>query len=193
VKKIGITGGIGSGKTTISRLFELLGVPVFYADSEARTIVNTDPQAIREIKALFGASIYVNGAMDRTAVAEIVFSDAAKLQALNKIVHPAVGRRFKAWVTENAAAPYVLKEAAILFESGSYKALDAVITVSAPQAQRMDRVMKRDGVAAADVEARMNNQMSDAERIEKSTFVLYNSNHDLVIPQILKIHHQIIE
>ena len=187
--KVGITGGIGSGKTIICKIFNRLGVPFYASDIEAKYIISNNAQVKQAIQKFFGAEVYDSqGNLERKKVAELVFSDKSKLEKLNSIVHPEVQRHFQHWLLLHKDYPYILKEAAILFESGSYKELDFIITVVAPEALRINRVIKRDAVNANVFERVMKNQMSDEEKIKKSNYVIMNDEQELVIPQVLKIH-----
>lgn len=186
--KIGITGGIGSGKSTVCSMFELLGIPVYYADEEAKKIIDNDPSVKERLLLLFGTNVLnENQSIDRKKLAALVFNDKKKLEQLNNIVHPAVALHTDRWTKAHAQFPYVLKEAAILFESGAYKAVDKVITVTAPIELKITRVMQRDKATREQVQERMNNQLSDEEKIKRSDFVIYNDEQQLVIPQVLKI------
>ena len=186
--KIGITGGIGSGKSTICKVFELLGVPVYYADDEGKKIL--DSEEVKErITKIFGADILAEDKMvDRKKMAALVFNEKGKLEKLNSIIHPAVGAHFEEWLKKQGGKPYVIKEAAILFESGAYKQVDKIITVVAPLELKIERAMKRIGITREQVEERMNNQMSDEEKVKKSHYFIVNDEEQLIIPQILKIH-----
>jgi len=191
--KIGITGGIGSGKTTVARVFEQLGVPVYNADYRAKEIMNSEPLVKERLKELFGDSIYNSeGKADRKKIAELVFKDKNKLNELNSVIHPAVWLDGENWLKQYTAKPYILKEAAILFESGGNKGLDKVIMVSAPKEVRIERVMKRDNVTIQEVEARMANQWDDERKEKLSDFVIVNDGKSLVIPQVLKIHQLLL-
>ena len=172
-KIIGLTGGIGSGKTTIANYFKELGIPVYIADDEARKISETSEIA-QAIKAVFGNEVFKNKKLDRVKVAEIVFSNQAKLKQLNEIIHPAVKKHFENWILEHSNFPFVLKEAAILFESGAYKDCDIVISVIAPLETRIQRVIQRDEVTRDNVLKRIMNQWTDEERIRKSQYVIEN-------------------
>ena len=172
-KIIGLTGGIGSGKTTIANYFKELGIPVYIADDEARNI-SESPEIVQAIKAVFGNEVFKNGKLDRVKVAEIVFSNQAKLKQLNEIIHPAVKKHFENWILEHSNFPFVLKEAAILFESGAYKDCDIVISVIAPLETRIQRVIQRDEVTRDNVLKRIMNQWTDEERIRKSQYVIEN-------------------
>jgi dephospho-CoA kinase len=189
MKKVGITGGIGSGKSTICRVFELLKVPVYYADDTAKKILNTNPVIFKKVVEIFGKEITdIGGEIDRKKLAAIVFTNKKKLEQLNKIVHPAVINDFEEWCRAKSDFPYILKEAAILFESGTYKNVDQIIMVTAPLEMRIKRVMNRDGVSEAEVSDRISRQLSDEEKIKRSDFIIRNDEQQLVIPQILEIH-----
>ena len=174
-KIIGLTGGIGSGKTTIARLFEAEGIPVYIADDEAKKIMLL-PETITRVEEVFGSVVIKNNHINRKKLSELVFNDPEKLKLLNAIIHPLVKKHFDDWVIENKKYPFVIKEAAILFESGSYKYCDKVITVIASEATRIKRVMQRDNVSEKEVLERIRNQWSDTERISKSDFVIKNEN-----------------
>ncbi len=193
MQKIGITGGIGSGKTTASKVFELLGVPVYYSDEESKQLLYNDETIKEKVVALFGNSVLnILGDIDRKALGTIVFKDKEKLQQLNAILHPAVALHFTEWAKTKSNENYILKEAAILFESGANKQVEKVITVSAPEDLKIKRAMHRDTISKEQVEQRMKNQMSDEEKIKLSQFVIYNDEEQLLIPQIIKIHKALI-
>lgn len=185
--RIGLTGGIGSGKSVVARIFEVLGIPVYYADAEARRIQNEDPRVRQQIIDLFGRDAYNQEGLNRALISKIVFSDPDKLTALNAIVHPATIRDAAAWFSSQTA-PYAVKEAALIFESGSQRDLDHVIGVFAPASLRIQRVMKRDGIQAEDVKKRMAQQMEDRIARKLCDFVVENDDQQLLIPQVLKIH-----
>ena len=189
---VGITGGIGSGKSTVCKIFETLGVPVYYSDFEARKLSDSHPDIVSGVKELFGENIYIDGKMDRKSVGEVVFKDKAKLEALNQIIHPAVANHFENWKIAHQHYPYILKEAAILFESGAYKQVDKIVTVSAPKELRIKRVVRRDNLKREDVLTRINNQMDDEEKIKQSDYVIYCNDIELVIPQVVRIHEEIL-
>lgn len=191
--KAGITGGIGSGKTTVCKMFEVLGVPVYYADDRAKDIMTEDPELVQAISARFGKQIYIDGMLQRKALAEIVFSDSAALADLNGMVHPAVFRDSAKWSAQHSAYPYTIKEAALLFESGSYQMLDEVITVFAPLETRLARVMKRDGVSREEVMERVEKQWSDSEKIEKAQHVIYNDGSRELVAQIMELHRYFLK
>ena len=175
-KIIGLTGGIGSGKTTVAGFFAAKGVPVYIADDEAKKLLY-QPAIATKVKDVFGDGVMDNtGLPDRQKLAGVVFADAQKLAVLNSIVHPEVTRHFREWVAAHSDFPYVIKEAAILFESGSYKNCDKVITVTAPVDERVRRVLKRDNSSEDMIMQRMQHQWTDEERLAKSDFVIVNDN-----------------
>jgi len=192
--KIGITGGIGSGKTTVCHLFETLHIPVYYADDAAKWLMNNNADLIIAIKNAFGSDVYNDQKqLQRTKLASIVFSNANARKLLEGLVHPAVEQHNQQWIEQHKNAPYVLKEAALIFESGSYKHLDKVITVTAPLELRISRVTKRDNATREQVEARIAAQMPDEEKIRLSDFVIYNNEQQMLIPQVMHIHEQIMQ
>ncbi|HOZ74333.1 MAG TPA: dephospho-CoA kinase [Flavobacterium sp.] len=185
-KIIGLTGGIGSGKSTIASYFKSLGIPVYIADDASRNVTAL-PKVRKQIKNQFGADVFNGSGLNRQKLAQLVFSDPEKLKQLNAIIHPAVKADFDLWLTQHANAPIVIKEAAILFESGSYKNCDAIITITAPEEIRIARVIKRDGVTRDEVLRRIANQWTDAQRIAKSDYVIDNTNGDEAKAQAGKI------
>lgn len=192
--KIGITGNIGSGKTTISKIFEVLDIPVFYADDAAKQVMVEDSVLIEALKAAFGEASYSNdGLLNRKYIASIVFNSQAQLLKLNSIVHPAVFRAFDTWVSSIKTAPYVVKEAALLFESTSYKMCDYSIMVAAPLELRVARVIQRDGLTRAEVESRNARQLSQEKKMVLADFMIRNDDTELVIPQVLALHRQFLE
>lgn len=188
--KVGITGNIGSGKTTVSKIFELLGVPVFYADDEAKKVMINDAELITGLKQAFGNDAYfADGTLNRKHIAGIVFSNDAQLAKLNALVHPAVFRAFDHWAaTQTQAAPYVLKEAALLFESTSYKMCNHTVMVTAPLELRMQRILQRDNITRAEAESRNAKQFSEEQKIALADDLIYNDETRLVIPQVLALH-----
>lgn len=188
--KIGITGGIGSGKTTVCTLFEVLGIPVYYADEEARALMNQQPEIISGIKALFGNHIYRDGQLDRAALSAAVFGDNEKVQALNALVHPAVFAHADAWMAAQQS-PYALKEAALFFESGGHLHMDKMIGVSAPEELRIARTMQRSKLSRAEVEARMAAQMEEAAKMKRCDFVIINDDTQALVPQVLQIDREL--
>lgn len=189
--KVGLTGGIGSGKTMVAKVFEHLGIPIYHADDRAKLLYTTDPQLKKDVLELLGTEAYVDGRLNRPWIAEKVFNDSTLLEQLNRLVHPAVGRDFYNWL-EAQTSPYIIKEAAILFESGAHLALDEVILVSAPSEVRLQRVMKRDGLSAAEVRQRMAKQWNEEQRRQNSQHEIINDGHHLVLPQILTLHEDLI-
>lgn len=185
--RVGLTGGIGSGKTTVARVFKTLGVPVFEADAEGRRVLNEDQDVIQDVAQRFGNGVLRNGLVDRAAVADIVFNDPVALKDLNAIVHPAVRKGFQRWAGEQQAA-MVIMESAIMVESGSSKLMDRIVLVSAPEELRLQRVMARDRVEPTVVQARMANQVSEEERLSIAQHVIHNDDKQLVIPQVLAVH-----
>ncbi len=185
-KIIGVTGGIGSGKTTLVQYFESLGIPVFIADDEAKKVMQL-PQVISQIKSIFGETVFENEQLNRQQLAAIVFSNSEKLHQLNAIIHPVVQTQFKLWLDQHILAPYVVYEAAILFESGSYKICDYTITITASLEDRITRVMQRDSVSREQVLQRINAQWTDVQRIAKSDFVIDNTDTKIAKQEIDKI------
>jgi dephospho-CoA kinase len=191
--KIGITGGIGSGKSTVAKIFSLLGIPVYYADTMAKEIMQTDETLIRQIKAHFGDNIYdSHHVLDRAALSKIVFNDAGKLALLNSLVHPATMRHSDEWA-DKQTAPYILREAALLFESGSSQSLDKIIGVHAPQPLRINRVMKRDQVSRNEVFARMHKQIDETIKMKLCDYIIRNDEQEMVIPQVLALHKTLLQ
>ena len=190
--KIAITGGIGSGKTSACIVFETLGVPVYYADTQAKLLMNTDQELKSLITGYFGDDIYCEGELDRRKLAEIVFNDKIALEKLNSWVHPAVARDFEDWYKRQTSR-YVLEEAAIIFESGIAHRFDKVILVTANDKIRVERVCARDNIAPETALNRMKNQWSENRKIELADYIIYNDNVNRLIPQVLEIHQQILK
>ncbi|MBP6517092.1 MAG: dephospho-CoA kinase [Chitinophagales bacterium] len=189
--KVGITGGIGSGKTTVCEIFERLGVPVYYADKQAKYLMETDKKLREAIRQLFGDEAFDSeNNLNRAFIAGIVFKDEEKLLALNALVHPAVKADYDSWnsILERKEYPYSLKEAALLVESGSYKDLDKLIVVSAPLEDRIKRVMARDNVSEEQVKARIDAQLPDAEKVKLADYVIANNLIMELVPQVSKVH-----
>lgn len=192
--KIGITGNIGSGKTMVSKIFEILGIPVFYADDEAKKVMVNDAILMNELKQTFGAESYFkDGSLNRKYIADKVFNDEAELKKLNNIVHPAVFRAFDNWLPRFINAPYVLKEAALLFESSSYKMCDKSIIVTAPLEMRIKRVMLRDSFSRYEILSREARQFSEEKKLKLADYSIKNDNTELVIPQVLALHKRFLE
>ena len=189
---VGLTGGIGSGKSTVAAFFKTKGIPVYVADTEAKKIMQTNKDVKQKIIAYFGASAYLGDVPNNTYLSEIVFKDKRKLEELNAIIHPKVANHFKEWL-QIQQAPYVIKEVAILHETGGDKACDIVITVTAPVEVRINRVMARDHIDEAAVKARMKNQWSDERKIANSDLVIENINLDKTRKIVDKIHVDILK
>ncbi len=191
--KVGITGGIGAGKSIVSKVFKLLGIPVYDADERAKYLMNHHEELRDEIIREFGEQAYKDGGLNRSYLATHVFNDEKKLKILNGLVHPRVGEDYRNWLNEHRLSPYTLKEAALLFEAGTYKQLDKVIFVSAPEKIRIERVLLRDPHRTADdIKKIIHTQWPEEKKKELADFVINNDNDHLVIPQILKFHNKMI-
>jgi dephospho-CoA kinase len=191
--KLGLTGGIGSGKTLVCQIFEKLGVPVYYADAAARELMNSDAGLIAGIRQMFGEEAYGKEGLNRKYLADSVFGDHAKLSGLNQLVHPAVRKDFMQWTEGQAAAAYVIEEAAILFESGASAGMDLTVLVYAPEELRINRVMKRDGITREAVRKRMEHQMSEEKKREMADHLLVNDGSRMILPQVIDLHRDIIK
>jgi dephospho-CoA kinase len=189
--KIGLTGGMGSGKTTVSQIFSVLGIPVLYADDVAKNIMNEDETLKQNIINLFGEKSYLNNLLNRKYIADIVFKDQLKLDQLNALVHPATIAAADKWMNEQTT-PYIIKEAALMFESPAAAHLDYVIGVYTPQHLRVQRVMHRDNVTREDVLARMNNQIDETIKMKLCDFVIVNDEQQAVMPQVLLLHEKFL-
>lgn len=192
MKIVGLTGGIGSGKSTVARMFAELGIPTYNADDEAKGLMLRSKVIRRKLIKLFGERAYVNNALNRPYLAEKIFNDKTLLEKMNAIVHPKVGSHFRRWVGKKKSA-YVIKEAAILFESGSYKDCDLIITVHAPLEERVKRVISRDNTTQDRVEAILKNQWDDSKRKANSDFLIENIDLDKTREQVERIHKKILE
>jgi len=190
-KRLGVTGGIGSGKTTVCRIFRVLGVPVFMADEVARSLMNSDSDIARGINSIAEKDLYTAGELDRRELARLIFNQPDLLRKVNEVVHPAVLSNFEEW-TSSMEVPYVIMEAAVLFESNADKTVDRVVSVSAPVEERISRVMGRSGMTRMEVLDRINNQLEDEEREEQSYYVINNADNEMIIPDILKIHDDML-
>ncbi|MBK9733332.1 MAG: dephospho-CoA kinase [Chitinophagaceae bacterium] len=190
--KIGITGGIGTGKTTVCHIFETLGIPVFYADDESKKMLEEDEEIAHSIKNVFGEDIYHEKKLDKKALAAIVFNNPEKLAALNSITHPAVFRKFESWATQQKNVPYIIKEAALIFEAGADAFLDAVIVVASPEWLRIERVSQRDHSNESAIRSRMKNQWPEEKKIKRARFIIHNDEEQLIIPQVLSIHRELL-
>ncbi len=189
--RIGLTGGIGSGKSTVANVFEVLGIPVFYADAAAKKMMNTDLLLRQQLTEAFGEQTYTNDVLNREYLSSVVFADARQLARLNAIVHPATIAEAERWFAKQTT-PYVVKEAALLFETGSSAGLDYIIGVSAPQHIRIQRTMKRDDVAREQVLQRMNKQIDENIKMKLCDFVLINDEQQMLLPQITELHNKLL-
>ena len=189
--KIGLTGGMGSGKTIVSRIFSVLGVPVFYSDDAAKTVMNEDVELKKKIISLFGAEAYTEDQLNRKYISSIVFNDPFKLEQLNALVHPVTIAAADKWMQQQTT-PYVVKEAALMFEAGAAAHLDYVIGVFAPQAMRVQRAMQRDGITREEALARINNQVDDNIKMKLCDFVIVNNEQQSVLSQVLNLHEKFL-
>lgn len=189
--KVGITGGIGSGKSTVSKIFEVLGVPVYYADEAAKRLMHENEGLKKKIQEHFGLEAYENNLLNRKYIAGIVFNAPEKLELLNSIVHPATLQDAADWM-QLQTAPYSIKEAALIFESGSQQQLDYVIGVYTPTPLRIQRVMHRDGVSREEVQKRINEQIDEEIKMRLCDFVINNNEQELLIPQVIHLHQHFI-
>jgi dephospho-CoA kinase len=190
--RIGLTGGIGSGKSTVASIFEVLGIPVYNSDQQARRLLTEDLQLIEQIRFHFGPASYVDDSLDRAYLSKQVFNDPEKLALLNSLVHPATIRDSNRWMQEQKS-PYAIKEAALIFESGSEQFLDYVVGVFAPLSLRIQRAVNRDHVSEAEVRSRIQSQMDEKEKMDRSDFVLYNDDQHAVLPQVLELHQKFLQ
>jgi len=189
--KIGLTGGIGSGKSTVAKVFEVLGIPVYYADEAAKRLMNEDENLKEKLQQQFGKQTYVDGKLNRGYLSSLVFNDPEKLAILNSIVHPATIEDAAKWMTQQKT-PYVIKEAALIFESGSQKDLDKVIGVFAPAPLRILRVIKRDTISKEEIMARMNKQLDEEMKMRLCDYVIKNDEQEMVLPQVLELHKKFL-
>jgi len=188
--RIGITGGIGSGKSTVAKVFEVLGIPVYYADDAGKRLMNENLELKDQVKKIFGEDAYKNDLLDRKYLAEIVFKSPEKLALLNSIVHPATIADAENWMLQQTA-PYAIKEAAIIFESGAQEFLDYVIGVYTPAPLRIQRTMHRDGITRDEVIARMDKQLDETIKMRLCDFVVVNDEQQLLIPQVVALHQKL--
>ena len=188
---VGLTGGIGSGKTTVAKMFQELGVSIYIADIEAKKLMHSSKEIKEELITAFGEQTYSNGELNRSYLSNIVFNQPEQLQKINAIVHPRVGQHFKDWYAARHEEIYVIKEVAILFENDSYKHCDKVITVVAPLEERFRRLLQRDQTTREDIQNRMDNQWNDAQKIALSDYVIHNENLEDVKKQVAQIHQEI--
>lgn len=190
---VGLTGGIGSGKSLVARIFFTLGIPVFHADSEAGKILDQDITVRETLTQWFGPGTYIQDKPDRNKIAGIVFNDPVQLAKMNELIHPLVMDQFIKWCGFQSTSPYVIHEAAILYESGLYRHLDRNILVTAPEETRITRVKNRDGVSDEMVRARMKNQWTDEQKSPLADYIIRNDGQTPLIPAVLDIHHQLIQ
>ncbi len=190
--KVGLTGGIGSGKTTVCRIFELLGIPIYYADDRAKELMVDNPELVKKIKATFGEDSYIKGELNAPYVAKIVFKDRKQLEKLNSIVHPALGADFLHWADEQKDVPYVIEEAAILIESGGYKQMDKIVLVTAPTAVKMERIRKRDNLSEEEIKNRINSQLSDEDRLPYADYIIKNDGQHFLTQQVVNLHKSLL-
>ena len=187
---VGLTGGIGAGKSIVSKIFKTLGVSVFNSDDEAKLIVNQDKEVVESIQEIFG-DVYIDGELNTKLLSEKVFKDKKALKTLNEIIHPKVKERFHRWIKEHENEKILIKEAAILIETNGYQELDKTILVIAPVSIRKKRVMRRDGMTSAAFENRIKSQLSDTEKIKAADFIIHNDDEQLIIPQVLSIYQKL--
>lgn len=190
--KVGITGGIGSGKSTVAKVFEVLGIPVYYADEAAKRLMNEDENLKEKITTQFGNQVYKDERLDRKYLSEIVFNNPEKLALLNALVHPATLKDAERWM-QKQLTPYAIKEAALIFESGAQEHLDYVIGVTAPAPLRILRTIQRDGVTRKEVIARMDKQMDDTIKMKLCNFVIKNDEQEMMLPQIIELHEKLLQ
>jgi dephospho-CoA kinase len=190
--KVGITGGIGSGKSTVAKVFEVLGIPVYYADDAAKQLMNDNDALKQQVQKEFGNEAYTNGKLNRKYIADIVFANPEKLELLNSLVHPATLQDAEEWMNKQTT-PYTIKEAALIFESGAQAQLDYVIGVYAPTPLRIQRTMQRDNISREEVIARINKQIDEPIKMKLCDFVIINDEQLMVIPQVLALHQKILK
>ncbi len=189
--RIGITGGIGSGKTTVAKVFEVLGIPVYYADDAAKRMMNENEELKEKIKHQFGEDVYADGKLNRKRMAEIVFNTPEKLEQLNALTHPATIKDAEDWMKKQST-PYSIKEAALIFESGAQEHLDYVIGVTAPAPLRIQRTMQRNNVTREEVMARMDKQMDESIKMKLCDFIITNDEQEMLLPQVLSLHEKLL-
>ena len=189
---VGVTGGIGSGKSSVCRVFNNLGIPVFDADNEARKITESDQFVMSRLSELAGMDLYTSGSLDRRLLASLIFNDRKLLAEVNLLIHPLIFDSFRSWVARQQA-PYVIMEAAILFESGAESLVDKTVSVTAPEEERIERVVSRNNLTIAEVRERIRNQLPQEELMKRSDYIIKNSEQDMIIPAVLEIHHKLLE
>lgn len=189
--KTGVTGGIGSGKSVVCKVFETLGIPVYTADQRAKILMNEDPYIHQQLINYFGPEIYVSGVVNRPLLSKFIFNNKKDIAFVNNLVHPIVRTDFEKWCEQYNSHPYIIQEAALHFENESYKMMDVMITVTAPEAIRIERIQKRDSATTEQVLSRIRNQLPEADKIKKSDYIIINDNEHSLLEQILSIHQQI--
>jgi dephospho-CoA kinase len=192
VLKLGVTGGIGSGKTTVCKVFGVLGIPVFSADDEAKRIQDNDRDIQIKINSIAGKDLFYSGMLDRNELARIIFSNKELLEKVNSLIHPAVFRSFAEWVKKQDS-PYLIMEAAILFESGAFRLMDRIVTVVTPLEERIERLLSGNRLSREQIIERIKNQIDDESRVKQSDFVISNSENDMIIPAIVGIHEEMLK
>ena len=190
--KVGLTGGIGSGKSTVAKIFETFSIPVFYADQEAKWLLDNDIEIKNQLTQLFGEDVYSEKGIDRKKLADIIFTNQNAISRVNGIIHPAVANRFEKWSLDQMESAYVLQEAAILFETGGYKRMDKNILVTAPEKLRIARIIQRDGTTEDEIKERMAYQWDESHKMPLADFVILNDGQQMLLPQIRKVHEDLL-
>jgi len=190
--EVGLTGGIGAGKSVVAQVWEVLGIPVFYADAAGRRVLD-DPKVASQVAEILGNEVYRDGKADRAKIASRVFGQPQKLESLNAIVHPAVGERYREWMSAHGGAPYVLKEAAILIEIGHAAAYESIVLVTAPESLRLERIMERSGYTREEGKSRIEAQWPDERKTPHADYIIKNDGEAALIPQVLRIHEALLK
>jgi dephospho-CoA kinase len=190
--KLGVTGGIGSGKTTVCKVFGVLGIPVFSADDEAKKIQDNNRDIQIKINLLVGKDLFSSGKLDRPELAKIIFNNKELLEKVNSLIHPEVFRSFGEWFNKQDS-PYSIMEAAILFESGAFRLMDRIVTVVTPMEERIERLISGNRLSGEQIIERIKNQIDDESRVKQSDFVISNSENDMIIPAIIGIHEEMLK
>jgi dephospho-CoA kinase len=190
--KLGVTGGMGSGKTTVCKVFEVLGIPVFSADDEAKKIQDNDRDLQIKINSLAGRDLFPSGRLDRPELAKLIFNNKELLEKVNSLIHPVVSSSFREWVKKQDS-PYSIMEAAILFESGAFRLMDKILTVVTPLEERIERLIRGNRLSREQIIERIKNQIDDESRVKQSDFVISNSENDMIIPAIIGIHEEMLK
>lgn len=190
--KVGITGGIGSGKSIVCEIFNRLGISIYNADNRAKWLMNNNVVLKQQLIARWGNQLYKNNQLDRSFLAGIIFANKEAIEFVNSVVHPAVNVDFKEWFSLHSNEAYVIKEAALLFESNTYREMDVIVTVYAPENLRIERVLKRDNISKPQVINRMNNQLSDEEKVKRSDYIIFNNEQQSLLEQVLNLHNILI-